>query len=170
MQAEDYRGPLGVMKESFTYLCDSGTEYNGVKFWGSPWSLWFKQINPECMAFTGDEKDLEEYYAKIPDDTDILITHSPPWGVLDEVKDRRTGEVRNCGSKALRTALDRVKPLYIVFGHIHENGGKKLLYKHAGPNTVAVNVSHVNHVYQPTHKPTRIYIPVSLSRLQNETD
>ena len=69
----------------FNYLCDSGTEFEGLKIWGSPWSLWFKGINPRCKAFTGSEKDLEKKFKLIPDNIDILVTHSPPKGIFDKI-------------------------------------------------------------------------------------
>jgi hypothetical protein len=53
-------------KVGVTYLCNSGTEFEGLKIWGSPWSLWFKRINPHCTAFTGTEQNLATKYDMIP--------------------------------------------------------------------------------------------------------
>ena len=33
------------------YLCDSGTEFEGLKIWGSPWTKNFFGLNPRCKAF-----------------------------------------------------------------------------------------------------------------------
>lgn len=139
-----------------TYFEDSGCSFNGFKMWGTPWSLWFPGINPRCTAFTGSEEDLAEKYALIPDDTDILISHSPMYGILDGVADFKTGKTRFTGSQSLRAAVDRVKPRLHVFGHIHEFGGTKGMYKHSGPNTWCVNASYVNERYEPVNKPIRI--------------
>lgn len=136
---------------NISYLCDSGEKFEGVYFWGSPWTLWFRGINPHCKAFTGREGDLSDKFDAIPDCVDVLITHSPPFGILDQVLDYHTGSVRNCGSSSLLQNIHRVKPKYHVFGHIHEHGGKSVVIKHpefdAGNNTNCVNVSQVDESY-----------------------
>lgn len=140
-----------------TYLCDSGSAFEGLKMWGTPWTKTFPGMNPKCKAFTCDtEEQLAEKFALIPNDIDILISHGPPYGILDEVQDYESGKVINTGSMALRDALDRVKPEYLIFGHIHEHGGKSLVYKHQGPNTLCVNASYVNEKYKPVNMPVRI--------------
>lgn len=100
-----------------TYLQDSGVEIDGVRFWGSP-------ITPyphTGWAFTrkpGDE--IRPHWSRIPDDTDVLITHGPPFKVLDYcVRDV------HAGCRLLRaTVMQRVRPKFHVFGHIHEGYGK----------------------------------------------
>ena len=101
------------------YLCDSGTEFEGLKIWGSPHSLLFPGINPKCCAFTGTENDLKKKYDLIPLGIDILILHSAAYGILDE---NIYGE--HCGSKSLLEAVQRIKPRLVVHGHIHEQGSK----------------------------------------------
>lgn len=99
-------------------LIDQEVVIDGVKFYGSPWSL-----NYGVWHFMGNEKELERKFAGIPDDTDVLITHSPPYGILDEVPYYvpQTGEmgVRHCGSHALLRRVLEVKPRAHCFGHIH---------------------------------------------------
>lgn len=133
------------------YLFDSGTEFEKLKIWGCPYSLYFSGVNPKCAAFMYDEDKLKEKYDLIPDNIDILVSHSPPYGILDE-SDKGT----LCGSRSLRDTLDRIKPMVLVCGHIHEQGSKSMLYKHQGPNTWCVNASYVNEHYQPVNKPMRI--------------
>jgi Icc-related predicted phosphoesterase len=130
------------------YLYDSGTEFEGIKIWGSPWSLWFSGVNPVCKAFMDSETHLERKFKKIPDNTDILITHTPPYGILDKNEGGAS-----CGSVSLLKHLDRVKPKLHVFGHIHEQGGGELLYKHIKENTWCANCSYVNERYKPVNKP-----------------
>lgn len=151
-----YEGPVSDSNDRIEYLCDSGTEFEGLKIWGSPHSLWFKGINPHCKAFVGKESDLQKKFDLIPYDIDILITHSPPYGILDEMIDHRTENEINTGSLILRHRLDVIKPKLHVFGHIHEHGGKQILYKHEGPNTICVNASIVNENYEHVNKPIRI--------------
>ena len=139
--------------ERIHYLEDSDVEINGLKIWGSPHSLTFQGINPKCMAFTGDEFELEEFYKKIPSDIDILISHTPFYGMLDANRDGYL-----CGSRTLRDAIDRIKPKLFICSHIHEQGGQQMMYKHQGPNTWCVNCSILDENYKMKHKPIRITI------------
>lgn len=144
------------------FLSDSGIEFEGLKIWGSPWSLTFEEMNPHCKAFTVDtEEELAEKWALIPDDIDILITHSPPYGILD----RNVGG-KHCGSLKLTAQVADIKPKLHVFGHIHEAYGDKgvNILPHRMPTfmeickTKSVNASHVNERYQPVNAPIRIII------------
>jgi hypothetical protein len=139
------------------YICDFGTEFEGLKIWGSPWTLRFEGMNPHCMAFTVDtEEELAEKWAMIPDDVDILVTHSPPKGMLDKTIDGTPA-----GSQSLTNKIHRLQPLLHVFGHIHESYGKEDYFipatKYIGVvGCHFVNASHVNERYQPVNKPIRI--------------
>lgn len=144
-------------RPSLTYLCDSGTEIEGFKIWGSPWSPYFKGINPHCMAFTEPDEFLEQYWRLIPDDTDILITHCPPFGFLDQIK-MRDGSRFHAGSKTLLDRLKKMKqpPELWVFGHIHEGYGQFLL-----PDSgfcKMINCSYMNEDYEPVNKPIRVIL------------
>lgn len=146
----------------FEYLCDSGTEFEGLKIWGSPWTKTFPGINPHCKAFTLDtEEELAHKWALIPEDTDILITHSPLLGTLDLTA---TGDC--VGSLSLAVRIGEVNPKLHVFGHIHECGGKvsdgRGLIGLPGyfdvNTTIFVNASHVDERYEPVNKPIRILL------------
>lgn len=133
-----------------SYLCDSGTEFEGIKIWGSPWTKSFIGMNPHCKAFTLDtEEQLAEKWALIPDDTDILITHGPAFGILDE-----NAYDQGCGSESLKEALVRIKPTLHVFGHIHEQGGLSCMCR----EMICVNASIMDQYYYPSNKPVRIEI------------
>jgi Icc-related predicted phosphoesterase len=109
------------------YLQDSGIEINGFKFWGSPWQ-------PRYFDGAFDLKrgpELSEVWRKIPVDTDVLITHTPPFGILD-----RTRLGKNVGCKDLAEAVQRIKPKAHIFGHIHESAG---IWR--GANGIFVNSS-----------------------------
>jgi Icc-related predicted phosphoesterase len=137
-----------------TYLCDSGTEFEGIKIFGSPWSLTFPEINPKCTAFTGDEELLAEKFALIPDDIDILVTHGPPFRVLD-----KTCRGQHVGSEALSIHSEaRVRPRLHVFSHIHEARGSIAYHYPNRPSLFFVNCSHVNERYQPVNKPIRVIL------------
>jgi Icc-related predicted phosphoesterase len=143
-----------------SYLCDSGTEFEGLKIWGSPWTKSFPGMNPKAKAFTVDtERELAEKWALIPADMDILVTHSPPWGVLDRC-DFSEGEFSafHAGSIALADSVLRMKPplKLWVWGHIHESYGRDGVIR--GMNCIMVNASHVNERYEPVNKPIRIIL------------
>ena len=137
------------------YLCDSGTEFEGLKIWGSPWTKTFERMNPRCKAFTCDtEEELEEKWKKIPYGVDILITHSPPFKVLDQVCYVNAGEniAEHVGSHSLLYYSRMHQPKLHVFGHIHEAHGQldDIIYY--------VNASHVNEKYKPVNKPIRVIL------------
>ena len=140
--------------DRFHYLCDSGINIEGFKIWGSPWTRRFSGQNPDCMAFSLlTEFQLNEKFNLIPKDTDILITHTPVFGVLDSCSNGR------CGSDALWNALDFVKPKLHVFGHIHECGGQKQeIMMEQGQLMISVNACHVNRYYKDVNPPTRIIL------------
>jgi len=149
--------PTKVLAD-FEYLCDSGTEFEGLKIWGSPWSKTFAGMNPHCKAFTKDtEEELAEKWALIPDNIDLLITHSPSYGVLDVVR----REVF-CGERDEHTGSDSLvkhaaKPnvRLHVFGHIHQQYGK---YINPISGKIYVNASYVNERYQPVNKSIRVIL------------
>jgi Icc-related predicted phosphoesterase len=60
--------------------------------------------------------ELESKWNQIPDDTDVLITHGPPYGYGDCVHHDYNVGCRDL----LDTVKFRVKPQYHIFGHIHE--------------------------------------------------
>lgn len=99
---------------SITYLKDSEIIIDGIKFWGSPYTPEFNN-----WAFNMNDSELIEHWNKIPDDVDVLITHGPPYNILD--KTYYTNE--NVGCKALLIKLQTIKPQVHVFGHIHEGRG-----------------------------------------------
>jgi Icc-related predicted phosphoesterase len=141
-----------------SYLCDSGTEFEGLKIWGSPWTLSFKGLNPACAAFTGAEDEIVKKFELIPDDTDILITHGPPIHTFDYSDIYQ----ESVGSKSLYKRVCEIKPKLHVFGHIHEayGQGARLWYPHeeGGRKTIFVNAAHCNEYYQPVNKPIRIVL------------
>jgi Icc-related predicted phosphoesterase len=147
--------------EKQEYLRDSGTEFHGIKIWGSPWSLWFHGINPHCKAFTGKEKDLKKYWDIIPLDTEILITHTPPFGMLDTIYEWGDPDKKKyAGSKTLADKLLQLKNLKLhVFGHIHEEYGHcyaAYAEDHTPLGHLSINASHMNREYEAVNQPINI--------------
>lgn len=111
-----------VMK-NMIYLQDSEIVIDGVKFYGSPWQPWFWD-----WAFNFPDHNADFFKAraharvcwdKIPLDTVVLVTHAPPFDILDECYD---GEKVGC--KHLKERLKFLKQLKLhIFGHIHHSHG-----------------------------------------------
>lgn len=97
------------------YLEDEPYKYMNYNIWGSPWQRVFGN-----WAFNDydDDNGLGRRFNRIPLDTDILITHSPPYGIGD-----KTFQGENVGSHVLRRRVNEVKPTLHVFGHIHPARG-----------------------------------------------
>jgi len=94
-------------------LFDEELIIDGVKFYGTPWTKQFFDWH-----WGKSEDELVEVFAKIPDDVNVLISHSPPFGMMDYVDGRHEGSV------ALKDRIAELKELKLhVFGHLHDNGG-----------------------------------------------
>jgi Icc-related predicted phosphoesterase len=97
-----------------TLLVDSGVEVAGLRIWGSP-------VTPLYGGAFGmsNATDRKRHWAQVPVGTDILVTHGPPFGILDHP----AGTQRKEGCPELLEAVLRVKPRLHVFGHIHYGYG-----------------------------------------------
>lgn len=152
----------------FEYLCDSGIEFDGLKIWGSPWTPKFYDWH--FMLDRGDR--IRQKWALIPDDVDILVTHGPPFGMLD-----KTYDDRRPGCKDLADRILHLKKLKLhVFGHIHEGYGQchagyemrvmkgdggygEFIKDDANFNPIghlSVNCAIMDENYNPVNKPIRI--------------
>ena len=111
--AESSREDLRVFYHA-EYLEDTTLEYGGLKIYGSPWMTMF-----EDSAFYLQGNELQEKWNAIPDDTDILITHVPPYQILDT---SRNGEPWGC--KQLRERIEDLPLRFHCFGHVHASRGQ----------------------------------------------
>ena len=113
---------------------------NNIRIYGSPWQPEFYD-----WAFNlprnGDE--LKSKWDAIPTNTDILLTHGPAWGILDEVYNRRGVHL---GCELLTERIAVVKPKIHVCGHIHSGHG----YYFDG-TTHFFNASVLNESYEYKH-------------------
>jgi predicted phosphohydrolase len=126
-------------------LMDSGCTISGVRFWGSPWQPEF--YNWAFNLPRGPE--LARHWDMVPDVTDVLITHTPPFGVLD-----RTAEGERVGCVDMRAMLARVRPALHVFGHIHAAYGSVIVRHADGASpTQCVNAAVCNEHYKPINPP-----------------
>ena len=137
-------------------LIDEEIIINGIKFYGSPYQVWF-----HSWAFNLPRgAPMKEKWDKIPKDTDVLITHGPPYKILDAVPRPWLNDVENVGDRELNKAIKRVQPKYNIFGHIHESYG----YTKIG-NTIYINASCLDENYRPGNKPIIFNIEGSSEKL-----
>ena len=109
------------------YLCNSSVEIDGVKFYGVPMFM------GDCIS---DRQS--RHYANIPEDTDVLITHTPPLGILD------FDDNINYGSEELLSRIMDVKPDIHLFGHIHSDAGMITLHGITFSNGAIMNADYSN--------------------------
>ena len=92
------------------FLCHSGIEIEGIKFYGIPMFL------SDCVT---ERQNLN--YVNIPNDTDVLITHSPAYGILD------FDDNIHYGSEELLEKISALNLKAHLFGHIHAQHGVRKL-------------------------------------------
>ena len=97
-----YKANIEGLPNNVHYLCNDSVTINKIKFYGVP-------------MFLQDDLDgnFTELYSRIPYDTDVLLTHQPPLGILDE------SEGINFGDRDLYKRVFEVMPIFHLFGHIH---------------------------------------------------
>lgn len=139
----------------FIYLQDANAVVDGIKFYGSPWQPPYLD-----MAFNLPRgKALRQKWRCIPDDTEVLVTHCPPAGCLDQTA---AGDSAGCADLQKRIAA--VHPALHCFGHIHEGAGHRVI-----DGTIFVNASICDQRYQPINKPVVLTRDNHRWRLRTQT-
>lgn len=120
------------------YLQDEAVEIDGVRFYGSPQTPWF------YGAFNVHRGEaIRRYWDRIPEHTDVLITHSPPFGILDQA----TASGPHLGCEEMRTRVGTLPQVQVhIFGHIH--GGHGVL---ARDGVTYINASICDEEYRTTN-------------------
>ena len=132
-----------VVPENVIYLEDEEIVIDNIKFYGTPVQKIFCN-----WAFNRHESKLAQHWAAIPDDTDVLITHSPPYGIGDYVSDGHQGS-----PSLYMEIVKRIKPKIHCFGHIHEGYGVKVI-----DNIKFINGSNLDGYYQCINDPIIVEI------------
>lgn len=137
-----------ILRQSgITYLENEEVSLGGLLFWGSPitptYGDWF------FMRDRGDE--IEKVWKNIPEGIDVLITHGPPYGILDQCPWPRAEHV---GCYDLLHHARRVKPKVHCFGHIHNDGGRML----EKDGTTFINCAMMDEQYDIVREPMVIEI------------
>lgn len=144
----DTEEALKWLGDSCVYLNNSGITIDGVNFWGSPIHSWFTDV----WAFGRKSHEIGETWDKIPQNTDFLITHGAPSGILDDLA---VGGHSGCDK--LLEKVKEIKPKVHIFGHIHENGG---MVKRVN-DTLFMNVAVVNINYQLVRGPITVDLEIA---------
>lgn len=128
-----------LIPDGVTYLNDSATEVEGWRIWGSPVTPWYHN-----WAFNRKRgAPIDQHWQRIPPDTQILLTHGPPYGFLDLVV-----EEQHVGCQDLLRRVLNLQPKVHVFGHIHEAYGNIVR-----SGIRFVNASVLNEHYRLMNKP-----------------
>lgn len=141
------------------YLDHKPAEVLGLRFFGSGYTPRFFD-----WALNVDRgPKLAALWAQIPDDTQVLVTHGPPMGRLDEVK-RPDGDpdsmaysltpavrhiMTHVGCADLRNRITQLTKLKLhVFGHIHRPGMER-----GADGITYVNAAICDERYRAAHAP-----------------
>jgi Icc-related predicted phosphoesterase len=127
-----------------TYLENSSVEIEGIKFYGSPVQPWFHDW--EWNVHRGP--DIARVWEAIPDDTQVLITHGPPFGILDSLLEEHPFfPAEKLGCEDLLNRINQLSELKAhIFGHIHSGHGILV-----GPKGVQfINAAICGDVYRHT--------------------
>jgi Icc-related predicted phosphoesterase len=128
-----------LLDDSIVYLQDSFVEIENLKIYGAPWQPRFYD-----WAFNLDRgREMAEKWSLIPADIDVLITHGPPFGILD-----KTPAGDRAGCEELRKRIEEIRPRAHVFGHIHHFYGKSEKF-----GVKFVNASVCDESYAPVNAP-----------------
>ena len=134
-----------IPKINWNYLFESSLIIDGIKFAGHPWTPEFYD-----WAFNVRRGDLYMKHEKIDNDTNVLITHGPPRGILDKVYSFIGTVVKdNLGDNELSTKIQNIPNLKLhAFGHLHSSHG---LLEQNG--ITYINASLLNEEYKMVYEP-----------------
>jgi len=114
---------------------------DNIRIYGSPWQPEFYNW---AFNLPRNGEELKAKWNAIPDNTDILITHGPPFGY----QDIPGGQSIRVGCDLLRYRVDEIRPKIHVFGHIHGGWGH-----YYNGHTHFFNASVLDERYLYTHSP-----------------
>lgn len=150
---ERKKTPVGFssyINDKTLLLCDNVLEYEGVRFYGTPWIPDLKG-----WAFYKNERDLYAAYSKIPKVCDVLLTHCPPsLGRQGTVLQRGYNYMSFYGSTVLADILLERDIRMVLSGHIHSGAHfEEYFENHTGHTTTMRNVSLLDEEYKLRYAP-----------------
>lgn len=130
-----------IIPQNICYLKNEGITINNIKFWGSP-------VTPGNGIWAFNQKNITENWEKIPKDTQVLITHTPPYKIKDVLNNGR-----HAGCPALLKTLQNRKISFHIFGHVHDSYGITSI-----SGTKFINASCLDNKDRYLHAPLEIQI------------
>lgn len=133
-----------MLPRKIVYLQDKGYRYGGKLFYGTPWCPELKM-----WAFYKSSADLNDVFGKIPNDVDVLITHTPGKFVNNTGVSLGKYDKPEYGSIELTDAINKleVKPKWWFVGHVHSGNHELTTYNDVN----VVNVSIKDESYKPVY-------------------
>lgn len=105
---DDYlhNAQIDGLPENIHYLYYSALNIEGINFYGIP-------------MFSADiiSQKYQKQILEIPNNIDVLITHQPPFGILDKTTNKHYGDID------ILNQVCAIKPKFHLFGHVHNNNG-----------------------------------------------
>lgn len=132
-----------IIPPNIHYLMNSGISINNVNFWGAP----FTPGNGSWAFNVASSNEILKHWNLIPSNTHFLITHSPPFMILDELDNKR-----HIGCEKLLQRIRLLKIPYHIFGHNHNDYGIE-----RSQSTVFINASSLDGRYRPINAPQIIH-------------
>lgn len=145
-----------ILDSDIIYLENGSVKIKGIKFYGTPWTPWFfdwafNGITDANLPFTRGVS-LTSVYDEIPHDVNVLISHGPPYDILDmsNMGDERTGSV-----EMRRMTREKLNDLTLYLcGHIHEARGVKV----EDGGITYINASSLDRDYKNIRQPIIIHL------------
>ena len=122
------------------FLKDELVEFRGLSIYGAPWVP-----NLPTHAFAKRRPALVEAWARVPASVDLLVTHTPPFEILDSSS---RGQSHGCPS--LAAELARISPRVHCFGHVHAGAGQRRV-----GDTLFINASSIDSGTDRVRAPVR---------------
>jgi len=126
----------------FIYLQNRSLTTHGLNFWGSAIT---PDFFPQHWAFNAPRgNEIAEVWSKIPDNTDVIITHGPPRYIGDFISSQH----KNVGCEDLMKRIKEISPKAVLFGHIHDGAGRV-----EKDGTIYLNSAICDEEYRPVNDP-----------------
>lgn len=152
LEAGEVPIPPGV-----TYLNGQAAQVAGLRFFGAAWRsrpAWVKRDDQgnirqgRYSAFGVMLDEVDDHWSRIPEGTDVVVTHVPPLGLMDLGPVDPDGVQRRRGCPALLARLRQVRPQLHLFGHNHHEVGLRTI-----EGTTHVNAALLDDEYRLVRPP-----------------
>ncbi len=131
-----------IIPKNVFYLFNEGITINKINFWGSP-------ITPGIGTWAFNQtQNISKHWQQIPDDTHVLITHTPPYKINDVLNNGR-----HAGCASLSKTLQNRQIKFHIFGHVHDSYGITSV-----SGTKYVNASCLDNKDRYLHPPLEITV------------